>query len=142
MSGQVNTLDDNCTMINVDDDNYDEADGGEYMKPTEIIHKELSKMNKHRTTTSTTTQSSANGAATKCNSKVSIKLSAKPYQVITHHATISYEEFIGTVGGHIGIWLGLSIYKLISFVIHNGFNVVVRLLRCMFQKMNSVTVSE
>lgn len=59
---------------------------------------------------------------------VLIKISPKPFQIIQHRPRISREEFVGIIGGHLGIWLGLSIYLVIRFIVNFIFNIIKRLV--------------
>lgn len=54
----------------------------------------------------------------RCYTKVVIKISPLPFVTITHKPFFTFEEFIGIVGGHLGIWLGLSVYKVVQLTVH------------------------
>ncbi|XP_046916420.2 uncharacterized protein LOC124496901 [Dermatophagoides farinae] len=51
---------------------------------------------------------------TNCFAQVYIRPSTEPFQLIQHRPAISYEEVIGAIGGNIGMWLGMSIFSIIS----------------------------
>lgn len=52
---------------------------------------------------------------------VLIKISPIPFVKTVHKPRVLMEELMGTVGGHLGIWLGFSLYSLIKFCVHFAF---------------------
>lgn len=53
----------------------------------------------------------------KCFAQVYIRPSTQPFQRIQHRVAVSYEELIGTIGGDMGILLGMSIFSFISLTV-------------------------
>jgi hypothetical protein len=48
---------------------------------------------------------------------IEIKTYTQPYTIIQHTEEMTDTEFIGTLGGHAGIWLGLSAITLFNFIV-------------------------
>lgn len=69
-----------------------------------------------------------------CQSYVTIRIAPKPSTIVKHHPAISFEGYLGTIGGHIGIWLGLSLYTIIRFVVHILYYLASKLFHYLYSK--------
>ncbi|KAJ6218392.1 hypothetical protein RDWZM_009549 [Blomia tropicalis] len=69
-----------------------------------------------------------------CRSYVTIRIAPKPSTIVKHHPAISFEGYLGTIGGHIGIWLGLSLYTIIRFVVHILYYLARKLFHYLYSK--------
>lgn len=49
--------------------------------------------------------------------------------VVIQTENINNISFLLSIGGHLGIWLSLSLYKIIKFVVHVLYNVLHKLVR-------------
>lgn len=59
-----------------------------------------------------------------CITVLSIRLAPKKFEYVRHQPAINSEEIWGNVGGHFGIWLGLSLYKIVELAVNLLFRLV------------------
>lgn len=58
-----------------------------------------------------------------CDSRILIKLSPVPFERVTFKISFNQEEFLGTIGGHLGFWVGFSMFAILSFLINIPFKI-------------------
>jgi choline-glycine betaine transporter len=57
-----------------------------------------------------------------------IKLDHTPFTFIKHEPFQSFEQMIGTLGGHAGIWLGLSVITVFNITDLDSINKLLQII--------------
>lgn len=60
----------------------------------------------------------------KYHTKVSISMMSQDFLVVQHRPQVTIEELNGTIGGHLGIWLELSVFTIVSILVRFAFSLL------------------